>query len=163
MIDVGIARVAMTVVRPVADEQQDRRRDQHAGQQEVEFHFLDRVADEPRLVANDIGHDVRRKLGANFGQPFKNGVGHGHGVGARLLLDDQAHGVFAIEPSERSRFLVGILGAAHVLDADRVAFAGCDDEVVELLGGPQAAESSQHHLARPLVDSAAGNLQVLPV
>ena len=54
------------------------------------------------------------------------------GVGPRLLLDDQADGVVAVEPGQRARLLERVLGAADVADADRVAVAVGDDQVVEL-------------------------------
>ena len=54
------------------------------------------------------------------------------GVGARLLLHDQADGVVAVEPGEAPRLLERVLGPADVADADRVAAAVGDDQVVEL-------------------------------
>ncbi len=49
--DVGIDSVAITVVPPVAEEEQDRRADENRREQEVRLHLLHRVYDEPRLVA----------------------------------------------------------------------------------------------------------------
>ena len=42
MIEVGMASAAMMRRPPVADEQQDRGRDQDGGEQQVELHLLDR-------------------------------------------------------------------------------------------------------------------------
>ena len=54
------------------------------------------------------------------------------GVRPRLLLDDQADGVLAVEPGEGPGLLERVLGAADVVEPDRVAVAVGDDQVVEL-------------------------------
>ena len=46
-------------------------------------------------------------------------------------------------------------------DANRRAVLGGDDDVVEVLGGVDAAERAQQQLALALLDRAAGNLDVL--
>ena len=93
---------------PVADEQEDRGRDQHAGQQEVELHFLDRFLDEPRLVADDLGRDVRRQRGLELAEPVLDVLDDLDRVDSRLLLHDQAHGAIAVEPGQRAGLFVRI-------------------------------------------------------
>ncbi len=91
-----------------------------------------------------------------------HGVGDLHRVGPRLLLDEEADGVLSVEPGEAPRLFDRVLGPAHVADADRIAVAVGDDQVVELFSRLDAAQRPEHELARPLLHDAAGNFEVLP-
>ena len=61
MIEVGIASVAITVVRQSRMNSRIVAETSAAGQEQVELHLLDRLPDEPRLVADDLGRDVGRQ------------------------------------------------------------------------------------------------------
>ena len=67
----------------------------------------------------------------------------------------------AVEPRQGAGLLKRVLGAANVLDPDRVAVAVGDDQVVELRCGVEPPQGPQDQLARPLVDPAPGDLAVL--
>ena len=83
---------------PVAHEEQDRQADEDGGQEQVGLDLVDRVLDEPRLVADDLDVDVVGQDVPDFLQPVFDPLDHGDGVGARLLLHDQAHGQVARPP-----------------------------------------------------------------
>ena len=65
-IEIGTAIAAMNVLRKIPHEQEDNDRSQDAADDQVFVDGIDRSFDEPRLVANHIGVNIRRKLGANF-------------------------------------------------------------------------------------------------
>ncbi len=147
---------------PIANEKQNRGRHQPRGQQEVKFHLFDRFLHEPRLIARDLDLHIRRQCGADAVQLCFHIVGHFDDVRARLLLHHDADSGLPVEPGKRARLLDRIDHLADILDADRVAAPIGDDDVVELGGVGQSTEGADHHLARALLDMAAGNLDILP-
>ena len=68
MIEVGIARVAMSVVRQSRMKSRIVAETSTAGEQQVELHLLDRLDDEPRLILDDLDLDVRRQGGPDLGR-----------------------------------------------------------------------------------------------
>ena len=75
--------------------------------------------------------------------------------------DVEHHRRRAVQPHRLARALGGVLGVADVRDADRRAVHGRDDDVVELLGGVDAAQRAQQDLRLALFDGAARHLDVL--
>jgi len=147
---------------PVADEQEDRGRDQHAGLEQMKLHFLDRFLDEPRLVADDLGRDVRRQRGLELAEPVRDVLDDLDRVDSRLFLHHQADCAVAIEPGQRAGLFAGIARAADVTHADGITVTVGDDQVIEFALGPQPAQGSQNELARALVNATSGDLEVLP-
>ena len=74
------------------------------------------------------------RVGWSCAEPRLDVVDDLDGVRPRLLLDDQADGVDAVEPGEGPGLLERVLGAADVAEPDRVAVAVGDDHRVELGG-----------------------------
>ena len=96
------------------------------------------------------------------GSFLRDALDHRDGVLAHRAADVELHRRRAAHPrpptvgrSER------VLGVADVGDADRRAVLRRDDDVVEVLGGVDAAERAQQQLALALLDRAARNLDVL--
>jgi hypothetical protein len=66
IIDMGIANVAMIVVRQSRMKTRIVRLTRIAGQNQMEFHLFNRGFDEPRLVANNDGLDIARQQRRNL-------------------------------------------------------------------------------------------------
>ena len=84
-----------------------------------------------------------------------------HRVGARLLLHEQADGVLAVQPAQTAGSSTESSARPMSRNADRVAVAIGDDQVVELVRARNPAQRPQHQFTRALVDDAARDLQVL--
>ena len=116
MIEVGMASVAMSVVR--------------------QSRMNSRIVAETRTAASSrwnftssidflMNRDWSRMISVEMSggsaalsslEPGLDVVDDLDGVDARLLLDDQADGVVAVEPGQRAGLLVRVLGAADVAD-----------------------------------------------
>ncbi len=75
--------------------------------------------------------------------------------------DVEQHGRLVAEPDRRGRTLDAVFGVADVRHPNRRAVLGGDDDVVEFLGGVDAAHRPEQQLSLALLDGAAGNLDVL--
>src|SRR5690606_10065753 len=79
--------------------------DEHEeGENRAEYHFLDEVRDglghEAGLAARDVERDLRI-LRAELLECLLDALGHAHGIRARLLVDQQAHGLGTVVARER--------------------------------------------------------------
>ncbi len=98
-IDVGMAKVAISVVRQSRMNSRIVSETSTAAKSRWNLHLVHRAADEPRLVLDHLDLDVGGQAGLQLVQAGLHGVGDLHGVGSRLLLDEEADGVLAVEPA----------------------------------------------------------------
>ena len=161
MIEVGIASVAMSVVRQ--SRMNSRIVSETSTPASSRWNFTSSIdlRMNTRLVVDDLDVDVGGQLLLDRGQQGLHAVGHLDGVGAGLLLNEQADGVLAVHPRQPARLFDRILGPADVLDADRIAVAVGDDQLVEFRGREHPPQGPQHQFARALFDDAAGHFQML--
>ncbi len=163
MIEAGMARLAMIVVRQSRMKSMIVTATSTAAITRWKLHFLERADDEHRLVLDHEGLDVWRKDVFEFIETLLHRFDHLDGVGARLLLHDEADGVFAVQPGQAAGLLEGVFHPADVLDPHRIAVLVGDDQS----RGNPAAFSTRPMVrstssAVALVDAPAGEFQVLP-
>ena len=120
---------------PVLNEEVDNADHQHEGYDERGEDVADAGVDAGRGV-----HDRRCRdaVGQAFAEPRHFGldlVAHGHGVAARLLIDDDKGRGLAFEERAYAVTLASERYVGHVAQADLFALrGGHDDDVAELLG-----------------------------
>ena len=81
---------------------------EEAAEQQVQLDLLERLADEPRLVARRLDLDVGRQRRLDPLEPREHAIDDRDGVGARLLADRHRDGVLAVEPRLAAHLLVGV-------------------------------------------------------
>ena len=127
----------------------------------MELDFVHRLANEARLVLDDLDLNIGWQRFGDALQALQYMVGDLHGVGSRLALHEQADGVLPIQSAQAARLFDGVLRAANVFDADREALARGDDQIVEFVRRLNSAQRPQHEFARALLHDAAGHLHIL--
>ena len=146
---------------PILDEEQNRDRHQNGRHHQVEIHLLDRPHDVPRLVLHDERLNIGREQLAELLESLPDAFHHRHRVASRLLLNDQTDGIPPVEPGETAGFFERVFDATDVADAHRVSILVGHDQIQEPRGTLHTSHGPQHQLARPLIDPAAGQFQVL--
>ena len=117
MIDVGIASVAITVVRQsrmnrrIVAETSTPASSRWNFTSSIDFRMN---RDWSRMITVSMSGG---RAGLSSASRSLRSSTTLHGVRARLLLDDQADGVLAVEPGERAGLLERVLGAADVAGA----------------------------------------------
>jgi hypothetical protein len=153
---------------PGLEEQQHDQHHQPGRLQDRDVELPDRDFDElGRIVGDAVFEPLGEALG-HFGHRVLDAIGGGHRVGAGQLVDDDDDGRVAVgvalgRVAERAQ-----LDAGDILDADDAPVgADLDDDVLELVGRPQAPLHLQGHLERVvavdrrLTQRAARHLHVL--
>ena len=103
MIDIGSARLGMTVAERLRRNRKITSTTRKHGQQQRELHVGDRVADRVRERSyRVVDADRRRQLGAEARQQLVDRVDHLDGVGARLALDREHDRALVAVPSRRT-------------------------------------------------------------
>ena len=144
----------------VAQEREDDQHDEHAADQRVLLHVVDRALDEDRVVLRDDHLDA-----GHFLVDALDLLAHGRGdfdrVLARLLLHLDLHARLAVDPHERAALLGGVLHLGDVAHVDRHALAGHDDEVPDVLEALELALAADQERRVALVDLAERRVLVL--
>ena len=161
MIDVGIARVAMTVVRQSRMNRRIVAETSPAASRRWNFtSSIDFRTNRDWSLSDhdlDVGREGRR---TSSSRAFRSSTTLTVFTPDCFWID-QADGVLAVEPGLGPGLLEGVDRPADVLDPDRGSPLVGDDQVVELPGGVQPAEGPEDHFARTLVDPPARLFEVL--
>ena len=145
----------------IADKQHHHEARQQAAKQKMFLERCNGSFDECGVIANDLNGDSRRQRALELGDLGFGGVNHLQRVGAGLPADIEHHGFFAADHVPGGGIGEAVFDAPHVADANgRVVDIG-DDDVVEKIGGFDAAERAHAHLRRAAPDGAAGHFHVL--
>ncbi len=145
----------------VAQEDEDDDGGEDAAEDEVLLDGGERGPDELGVVADEDDLDVGRQRLLDLGHARLDGVGQRDRVDAALLAHGDGQGRPAVEHRDRRRVLARIDDLADVADANRRVPARGDDEVVEGVRAAQASDGADGELAVALLETAAGQLQVL--
>ena len=127
------------------EEQEDHDDDDEQRFAQGRQHLVDRVVDVLRRVVGDPDLHTRRQLRLNAGNLLSNPGDDVERVGGRQHPDAHECGAFAVEP----HVLLVVLGAEHdvgdLTEPDDDALVFLDDELPELLRGPQVRVGDQVH------------------
>ena len=162
MIEVGMAIAAMIVERRFARNSSTTSAARIEPTIEVLLDVVDRRFDEVGRVADDAQRRSRAAAPpCSSSSRSLTAVDDLDGVGARLPADLQEHRAGAVDVGDGVGIGLAVFDARDVGDPDRVAVLLADDDVVELGDGLDAAARAQRDRLRPLIDAAAGDLDVL--
>ena len=125
------------------------------------FKRRDRRVDEARVVAGHRQDDARRQRFADRVQLPLHAFDDVDRVLAGGATDVELHRGRAVQPDRLRRPREAVLGIADVRHFHRRAAHRRDDDVVELVGGVNAAERPQQDFGFALLDRAARHLDVL--
>ena len=118
MIDIGSARLGISVARHAAQEHEDHADHERQREKEGELHVAHRFADRLRAVVEDRQLDRRRQLRLERRQHLPDCVDHLDGVGAGLALNREHDAARAVVPG---RDLVVLHAVEHAADLRRAA------------------------------------------
>ena len=132
MIEVGIAREAISTRPEISQEDQHNEAREKAAEQQMLFQGSNRRVDENRLVRNDAEIDIRRKSLLDFLQLGFDEVDDFDRVCSGLTAHIQLYGLLAVDhvPVRRIRELSST--CADVVYADWRSVDVRDDDVAEL-------------------------------
>ena len=109
-----MARMTLSVLDERSEEQPADEGREDDREQELELDLADRFADELGAVVGDAdGHVGRQGLPIGV-ERLAHLLGHGHGVGAALLLDADALGRAAVDPGDAPDVLEAVLDHGDV-------------------------------------------------
>jgi hypothetical protein len=127
----------------------------------VVAHRLHARPDRRGVVAHHLNLRARRQRALHVRQLGANGIDHRDRVLARLLADRQHHRGRSVDRRSRRLLFGAVLDAGHVLDADRMVPVLADHDAADAFDTEDATLDAQRHVARPGLDGAAGQAQVL--
>ena len=125
------------------------------------FERSDRRVNELGVVGDDGHLDRCRQRALNRLQPRADALDDRDGVLAHRAADVELDRRLVSEPHRRGRSLEAVLGITDVRHANRRAVLRRDDDVVEVVGGVDAAERPQQELAFALLYRTARDFDVL--
>src|SRR5690606_10658307 len=138
-----------------AQEEKDHDDHEDQGQDERELHLRHRLADDLRLIEDDLHVDRGGDELPKLRQDGLHAVGYRDGIGPRLSLDGQHDRLVVAVPAGGARVLHAVDGPAYLAQPHRTAFAEGDDEVfvrggifelalgIDVPGGPLVLEQTR--------------------
>ena len=135
----------------VEHEEEDDEDRHRAAEDDRDLDLVRVLADEARLLDDEIGLESLRERLLDGLELRAHGVAHGDGVGAGLLEHVEGDGGLAVDADARAKLLVAVLDARDVGEAHaRAVLRRGDDEVADLVDRLQLADGANADLADAL-------------